>query len=454
MSEQVNMAAHYEHEIPEGYEARIEGNKVIIEPKESEDERVRKEIIDYFHGCIRRNKKSGFRLEQYKSWIAYLEKQKDIFGERAKNITANMLEDGIGGIQRELIEFLSNTVNASWVDVIKSADAYAERIRNIIEKQKEQKPLSTEETELNSIAFLEQMGYTCIPPGKLQKSTEWSDEYCEEGLRTRFAIYTYKNEDGVLYLSNVFVEEASRNKGFGTKILQATEKVAETIGAITIRLKVKRNSPANDWYRKRGYKYLTVEGEYDWLEKNLEYMKPSKPAEWSEEDKYILKNIHDFIKENTINPNRVNCAGECLNWLISLPERFNLRPKQEWSEEDELMRTTIIQTLDLIGDRGTVRMQQNWLKSLRPQPHWKPSLATADLENNLCDIQDNYPDGSHEYKVLGEAIEFIRSTESHWKPSELQMFALDSAILMFHNLKRGGDKEELQSLYNDLKKLM
>lgn len=31
---------------------------------------------------------------------------------------------------------------------------------------KEKKSLSTEETELNSIAFLEQLGYTCIPPQK------------------------------------------------------------------------------------------------------------------------------------------------------------------------------------------------------------------------------------------------------------------------------------------------
>ena len=35
-----------EIEIPEGYKARIEGNKVIIVPKESEDERIRKEMLD------------------------------------------------------------------------------------------------------------------------------------------------------------------------------------------------------------------------------------------------------------------------------------------------------------------------------------------------------------------------------------------------------------------------
>ena len=35
-------------EIPEGYEARIDGNKIILEPKESEDERIRKELFDIF----------------------------------------------------------------------------------------------------------------------------------------------------------------------------------------------------------------------------------------------------------------------------------------------------------------------------------------------------------------------------------------------------------------------
>lgn len=120
---------------------------------------------------------------------------------------------------------------------------------------------------------------TCIKSEKQQEQpVEWKDEYREEDLRTRFAFYTYKNEedDSVLYLSNVFVEEASRNAGFGTKILKAAERVAETIGAITIRLKVKQDSPANAWYRKRGYGYIAFEGEYDWLEKNLEYLKPKR----------------------------------------------------------------------------------------------------------------------------------------------------------------------------------
>lgn len=45
----------------------------------------------------------------------------------------------------------------------------------------------------------------------LQNDTEsWNEDYDEEGLQARFGFYTYKDEPGVLYLSNLFVEEASR----------------------------------------------------------------------------------------------------------------------------------------------------------------------------------------------------------------------------------------------------
>ena len=68
-----------EIEIPEGYEARIEGNKVILEPKESEDEKIIKEIIEFInwsesYGAMRAD------LHQQKcpeKWIAYLERQKE-----------------------------------------------------------------------------------------------------------------------------------------------------------------------------------------------------------------------------------------------------------------------------------------------------------------------------------------------------------------------------------------
>ena len=59
-------------EIPEGYEARIEGDKVVLEPKESEDERIRSFLYEFIKVC-------GWSEKQYpprEKCLAYLERQK------------------------------------------------------------------------------------------------------------------------------------------------------------------------------------------------------------------------------------------------------------------------------------------------------------------------------------------------------------------------------------------
>ena len=70
-----------EIEIPEGYEARIKGNKVIFVPKESEDEKMRKFLLKYFvfyknHPdlYITPNKWQGVNTSDIINW---LEKQKE-----------------------------------------------------------------------------------------------------------------------------------------------------------------------------------------------------------------------------------------------------------------------------------------------------------------------------------------------------------------------------------------
>lgn len=75
------------------------------------------------------------------------------------------------GIRNELYSFISS-IQHSYL----CANDRREKWLAWLERQKKQKPLSTEETERNSIAFLEQLGYTCIPPGAEQKPAEWSEE--------------------------------------------------------------------------------------------------------------------------------------------------------------------------------------------------------------------------------------------------------------------------------------
>ena len=282
----------------------------------------------------------------------------------------------------------------------------------------EQKPVDIAPNQFDGITYGMQ-GYST------EKPVEWSEEYREEDLQTRFAFYTYKDDPSVLYLSNVFVEESSRNHGFGTRILKAAEKAAEAIGATTISLKVKQDSPANAWYRKNGYGYVTFEDGYDWLEKNLEYMKPVKPVEWDKKDEdklYLI--IENLLADKEVarieNPQHydVLCKAydELIDFLKSLPERFNLQPKQEWSVEDKKMLQSIIDDFRK-GHVSTIG-QDRWLKSLRSR-------------QNL--IMANSPH-------LKE-----------WKPSEEQMSGLLVAI--GDAKERGSDvAKTLQSLYRDLKK--
>ena len=58
-------------EIPEGYKARIEGNKVILEPKESEDERIRKSLIRGIESVCKEEEvfTGGFTRKQIVSWL-------------------------------------------------------------------------------------------------------------------------------------------------------------------------------------------------------------------------------------------------------------------------------------------------------------------------------------------------------------------------------------------------
>ena len=61
----------FEYTIPEGYEAEIKDGKVIVRKAESEDERIRKELIEF----VKSTNKYGTN-PKCESWIAWLEKQR------------------------------------------------------------------------------------------------------------------------------------------------------------------------------------------------------------------------------------------------------------------------------------------------------------------------------------------------------------------------------------------
>ena len=166
---------------------------LIPELAESEDEKIRKGLIE----ALKTSKTVGelkFILPEptREECIAYLEKLKgkmtaeefessELFQLKLKTKYANGYQDGLAQKEQKEIPLMNGDADLYFDNWIQYNDTtkrgcFEEGIRYAQRLQKEQKPLSTEETELNSIAFLEQMGYLCIPPGKELKPAEWGEK--------------------------------------------------------------------------------------------------------------------------------------------------------------------------------------------------------------------------------------------------------------------------------------
>jgi hypothetical protein len=124
-----------------------------------------------------------------------------------------------------------------------------------------------------------------------------------------------------------------------------------------------------------------------WLKSLKGKLQPQPKQEWSKLDNRIEDCIGmclTDISEKRFDDFKTSLK-ECLDWLHSLKDRIWYQPTQEWSEEDERkidrIYSILRQTADthafstscrLIGDKECIELQ-DFLKSLRPQNKWKPS---------------------------------------------------------------------------------
>ena len=108
----------------------------------------------------------------------------------------------------------------------------------------------------------------------------------------------------------------------------------------------------------------------------------SKSVEWSEEDKTngwtgvdLERYLSCLQRLGTGNPSQPETINS--KWF---KEHCRLLPKEEWSEEDEVYLQDALWCVKQASkvargenDMGACWSAERWLKSLRPQPHWKPS---------------------------------------------------------------------------------
>ena len=156
----------------------------------------------------------------------------------------------------------------------------------------------------------------------------------------------------------------------------------------------------------------------------LEKQKEQKPAEWSKEDEANFAWFDKFFRAESVVANGRDIPQDKYLWFKSL----HPQPKVEWSEEDTLMQTVIIQTLERFGRRGTTGMQIDWLKSLPERFNLQPKPA------EMCYGPKGDPDPA-----------------GVWKPSEEQIRIYEDAISCIPDFYK--PKSTLKTLLEQLKKL-
>lgn len=148
-------------------------------------------------------------------------------------------------------------------------------------------------------------------------------------------------------------------------------------------VEIKRVHPATKEQRDTLFAKMEESG-YKWNAERKELEKiEQKPAERKQENVEELSDFENammhiggsFFGENAgLDPNDTAAIKEQAELLLELA------PKQEWSEEDEDMRDTIIRDLkrlggDIVNVKPAYKAEIDWLKSLRPHKQWKKEVG-------------------------------------------------------------------------------
>ena len=137
--------------------------------------------------------------------------------------------------------------------------------------------------------------------------------------------------------------------------------------------------------------YIPDEAIRFWLEKQ-------KEQSHALED--YMANPDGFLKDwNSAYDKGFEAAKYC---ITEQPEKYGLCKSAEWSEEDEENIESLILTLNEAMSKGIsceeeILDLEDWLKSLRPRPHWKPSEEQMDALDLAIGCWD---ENCSEFKLL------------------------------------------------------
>lgn len=330
---------------------------IFPELKESEDERIRKEIIKAIHNY-------AFRLEEKipTEWLDWLEKQKNKdtlikeLGEYKTKYIQETIDKQLN--KRNMQENNDDKrLRKTTIDFLKEfADKGYENAVECIDWLEKQKPV-----ELSKSAYTNNKNV-------IEYADKYSHQIWEKLMDNYKRITNYSigcNDVSDIVLNSIIdtYNWLEKQKPITIDINTMVDKFAHTeVKGYGIPSMIEV-----DAYRRGIEDTLNVG-------LNLE----QKPVEWSKWDEDILFNIQQDYQDKL---NRNSCKSieqyyiNVINWIEELKGRALSQSKKEWSEEDEKMLNSCIAAIYAadyydINDKSEM---EEFLKSLKPQSHWKPS---------------------------------------------------------------------------------
>ena len=164
---------HQEIYIPEGFEAVIKGNKIILEKTESKDERARKELIKHLKEGV-----EGYMLagdsSDYQRWLDWVEKQ----GKKPKKVPIwKHWKDGIAGNGDGRQIYLIKTGNIYDISSCLGCECdYIElsELDSLLRDKQASKPKWTEEDERHYTTIIKALHSSgAITPIDMELAEKW-----------------------------------------------------------------------------------------------------------------------------------------------------------------------------------------------------------------------------------------------------------------------------------------
>ena len=441
------------------YTSDIEDYETIFpELRESEGERIRKELLNYLYDVHDDD-------EERARWIDWLEEQAEYLEnyDEAEKEKGNFVGDSFIKCHANFLDFKEG--NTYWLEYV-GDDKYIVRSDNLLgktyhitprqlytifkkqtwlEKQGEQKPADKVEPKFHEGEWIVYKNDIC----QIVKREEGCNKLVtvfgiekelvnERNLSTAriWTIQDAKDGDVLAYRGEqwIFIYKERKDETLIEYYALASEK-GLTINDVALTVLLSCIVPATKEQRDLLFQKMKEAG-YGWDDKDKELKKiidekqikknlqdnsfrrmfEQNPA-WSEEDEEY---INDLIGVFDGQQYQAHSDEEIVKWLKSIRLPYN----KEWDENDEEMLRSIIATCELAEQdrdsspaRHLLEMQLDWLKSLkeRVQPQTKQEWNEEDAKA-LDRISEILVDASEvknwwkEYRLI-ERDEMIRLTD-------------------------------------------